>query len=77
MVSSCNLQVGRLMMRAGLSDLLKIGSGQLQFSRGEKGKPLLVSDKSSSAARVGFNISHQVSGIGSMLMHGVFIRLVT
>ena len=70
-VSSCShydLQAGRLMMRAGLSDLLKIGPGQLQFTRGEKGKPLLVCDRSLSAARVGFNVSHQVSDIASPLM---------
>lgn len=49
-------------MRAGLADLLQIRPAQLQFVRGEKGKPLLVSAASTSINEsVGFNVSHQAS----------------
>lgn len=49
-------------MRAGLSELLQIRSTQLQFMRGEKGKPLLTSTDSLGVdGRVGFNVSHQAS----------------
>ena len=49
-------------MRAGLADLLLVKPTQLQFTRGEKGKPLLASTASTSVDEsVGFNVSHQAS----------------
>ena len=51
------------MIRAGLSHLLKTEPTQLHFIRGEKGKPLLIDNKSTVGTKVGFNVSHQVSQI--------------
>ena len=47
-------------MRAGLSHILNIKPEQLQFIRGKKGKPLLISSAADKRS-VGFNVSHQVS----------------
>ena len=48
-------------MRAGLSHMLHVKSAQLHFTRGEKGKPLLISSALADKRNVGFNVSHQVS----------------
>lgn len=47
-------------MRTGLSQILHTKPAQLQFTRGEKGKPLLISSGADKRS-VGFNVSHQVS----------------
>ena len=47
-------------MRAGLSHILHTKPAHLHFTRGEKGKPLLISSGADKRS-VGFNVSHQVS----------------
>ena len=48
-------------MRAGLSHMLQVKPEQLHFTRGEKGKPQLISSDVADKRSVGFNVSHQVS----------------
>ena len=52
-------QVGRLLIRAALSLLLGLSNNDIQVTRSEKGKPLLIRDGHIDS-RVGFNVSHQV-----------------
>ena len=55
-------------MRVGLAELLRVRPTELQFVRGEKGKPLLASTASTSIDEsVGFNVSHQASSSAAII----------
>ncbi|XP_064381844.1 L-aminoadipate-semialdehyde dehydrogenase-phosphopantetheinyl transferase-like isoform X2 [Halichondria panicea] len=50
--------VGRLLIRAALTSLLQLRNNEIQLTRSEKGKPLLVRNGTIDNS-MGFNISHQ------------------
>ena len=63
-------------MRAGLSELLQVGPMKLRFSRGEKGKPLLINNDL--LTKIGFNVSHQVRLFYNLfLSHSLFLSFIS
>ncbi len=51
--------MGRLLIRAALTSLLQLSNNEIQLTRSEKGKPLLIRDGAIDNS-MGFNVSHQV-----------------
>ncbi len=60
----CILQVGRLLIWAGLSEhmggVTKLRGHGYKFGRSERGKPMLIDAVGCEVTGIGFNVSHQV-----------------